>query len=206
MTSPHEDKIRGVPCFESYRRDPDPSLDPSKVIKYVVLLYSQDSVLNSKPMPPLIERRERAAEMAGLNVSDQNVIDNLFDLFSEKIRDLIIDYLIYQNRLVWTERCIIEAQIQENQRIRFKPIQNKTVIKPRKRKKKEDENVEDDEDPTEDDDKYIIEASNKKHELTSHYNTYNDLIQKYDTIIFQDHNSVKDAAVRRRRTLDSMAK
>lgn len=201
------DKIREIPCFEAYRKDPDPSLDPSKVVKYIVLLYSQDSILNRKPMPPLAERRERAVDLSDLKASDQTVIDNLFDLFNEKIRDVIIDYLIYQNRSVWTERCIIEAQIQENQRIRFKPIQNKTITKPGRKKKKEDiPGGEEEDDPTEDDAKYIIEASNKKHALTSHFNTYNDLIQKYDLIIFQDHHSVRDAAVRRRRTLDSMAR
>lgn len=198
-------RIREVPCFEAYRKDPDSSLDPSKVVKYVVLLYSRDSILNRRPMPPLTERREIAAGMSDLDPSNQDVIDNLFDLYSEKIRDLIIDYLIHQNVILWTERCILEAQIQENQRIRLKPVQNKSINKPKRKKKGEEE--EEDEPSLEDDDKYLIEASNKKFALTPHFDKYYELIKKYDLEIFQDHDNVKaSATTRARRTMESMAR
>jgi hypothetical protein len=106
--------------------------------------------------------------------------------------------MISQNNMIWTERCIVEAQIVENQRIRFKPIQNKITIASGKK----------DGDPVEvdSDDKAIIEASVKKKTLTLDFSIYHELLKKYDMEIFQDHENVKDAATKKvRTTIESLA-
>lgn len=196
-----------IKCFLDYRDDPEESLDVNEVVKYVVLLYSKDSILNKKPMPPLDERRSKAAFMAGLDPEDQAVKDIVFDLMGPRLRTLILEYLIYQNQMIWSERCIIETQIQENQRIRFKPIQNKTASVVKKKRKKDEEEDEEPEDNREEDDKYILDASNKKYSLTDHFKKYYALLREYDAEIFGDHDNVKAVASKRkeRTSLENMA-
>jgi hypothetical protein len=201
------DRVSEIKCFADYNKNPESSLDKNSVMKYVILLYSKDSVLNRKPMPPLSERRERAATLSGLDPDDRSVNEMVFDLLSEQIRDLILGYLIQQSQMIWTERCIVEAQIQENQKIRFKPIQNK-VVTPKTRKRKASEGGEEDESSQNsgDDDAYIINASNKKYDLTDHFDKYYELLKKYDSEIFADHENVKEVAMKRERnSLEMMA-
>lgn len=201
------DKLRDIRCFTEYKNAPEKSIDVNSLVKYVVLLYSKDSILNRKPMLQLTERRAKASTLADLNAEDQDVKDLVFGLYSKRIRDLIVDYLIHQNQLLWSERCIIEAQIQENQRIRLKPIQKKTSSKPKSRRKK-DEQEEQEEEPEDQgsDDKYVIESSDKKSSLTDHFTKYYELLKRYDLEIFTDNEDVKEAAGKReRRSLESIA-
>lgn len=200
------ERLSDIRCFTEYRDNPEKSIDVNSLIKYTVLLYSKDSILNRKPMAQLAERRLKAARMADLDAESPKVIDLVFSLYSPKVRDLILDYLIHQNQMLWSERCIIEAQIQENQRIRLKPIQNKAVpAKPRSKPKK-DEEFEEPEQEEGSDDKYILEASNKKSSLTDHFTKYYELIKKYDAEIFGDHETEKEAANKReRKSLESIA-
>lgn len=201
------ERLQEIQCFRDYREDPEKSIDVNALITYVVLLYSKDSILNRKPMPQLAERRHKAALMAELDPTSDPVINLIFDLGSEKIRDLILGYLIHINQLLWAERCIVESQMQENQRIRFRPIQNKKVTTAKKtRKKKDDEEDFDDGDQEELDDNAILAASQKKFTLTEHVVKYMDLIKKYDAEIFTDHENVKESIGRTaRKSLESIA-
>jgi len=201
------DKIlRNGECFLNYERDAEGDLPVKEVMTYVVLLYTKESFLNKKPMEPLKDRRVKAANIAGLSSDSDTVKDKIFDLGSDKIRELILGYLIQQNQMIWMERCIIEAQILENQRIRFKPITNKVVAPVAGKKKKGEEDIDSGGKNIElDDDKYIVEASSKKAILTDHFSKYFDLLKKYDLEIFQDHEDVKAAVKKTRTTIESVA-
>jgi len=195
------------PAFTNYKADQEQSLPLEPLVSYIVLLYSKDSILNKKPMPPLAQRRRMACHEVGLDPNDENVKSLVFDLESEKVREMILDYLISLNEYLWEERTILEAQIQENHKLRLKPIKNKTAQAPKKKKKKEEEDLEDEEDKDrEDDDKYLLEASDKKSKLTDHFEKYYNLLKKYDAEIFGDHENVKESLKQPRKTLEDMAK
>ncbi len=92
-------------------------------IKYILLLYSEDSFLNKKPMRPLEERQLKAAHIAGFEKSDDKyhpqVRHMLFDLTSEQVFEFVFNYLVYQKNYIWSEICALEYQIVENQRLRM---------------------------------------------------------------------------------------
>lgn len=189
-------KLRDIRCFTEYVKDPDPAIDPQKLVAYVVMLYSKDSILSRKPMEDLPNRRLKAARMAGLDSDDSEVIYRVFELgqvtetktrqsadgknytettYHNRISDLIADYLIYQNHYPWANRMAIEAQMDENLRIRLRPI-----------------------DTSIDDDK-IIGASSKKSLLTDHFDKYEEKVKNIDKEIFIDHNDVNDKLTKRKR-------
>ncbi len=195
-----------IKCFLDYQKSPETSLDVDKVVIFVVLLYSKDSILNKKPMPQLKDRKNKAAILAGLNPEQTEVQELVFGLISSSVRDLIIDYVLYQNDPDWEERVVVEAQLDENVRARMKPIQNKTTAPTNKKKKKQEDELLDDEMIEADDPKYLLEAHDRKYKLTDHAERYRAIIKKLDSLIFVDNLDVKTAAVKRqRRTLESMA-
>ncbi len=149
-----------------------------ETIVYIILLYSKDSFLNKKPVEPLPTRIFKSARLAGLNTEDEAIQKAIFELDNESVRDTVVDYLIYQNVSKWSNRCAIEAQMAENLRIRFKPIQNEKA------------------------DKDII----NKHLLTEHYSDYENEVKKLDSDIFLGHDNIRDIAVRRKTSLESLIK
>lgn len=209
----HKDRpfsIRAVAehaAFVNYKADQEQSLPLDSLVSYVILLYSKDSILNKKPMLPLAQRRKAACLEVDLDPNDENVKSLVFDLQSEKVRDMILEYLFSLNEYLWAERNILEIQIQENHKLRMKPIKNKTAQAPKKKKKPVEEEFDlDDDDEREDDDKYLLEASDKKSKLTDHFEKYYALLKKYDAEIFGDHDNVKEAFKKTRKTLEDMAK
>jgi hypothetical protein len=199
--------LREIDCFINYGKDKEQDLPLREVVIYIVILYSKDSFLNKKPMEPLHMRRIKAASYAGLEAESDTVKAALFDLSSDRIRELILGYLIHQNQMIWMERCIIEAQILENQRIRFKPITNKVVapVTNGKRKKGEEDLSGTQTNLELDDDKYIVEASSKKATLTDHFDQYYEKLKKYDLEIFADHENVKEKLKKTRVSIESLA-
>lgn len=149
-----------------------------ETIIYIVLLYSKDSFLNKKPVEHLQNRILKAAKLAGLNPEDEKIQRAIFDLDSEEVRNTVVDYLIEQDDSNWSNRCAIAAQMAENLRIRFKPIEKEKA------------------------DKDII----NKHLLTQHYRDFSNEIKKLDAEIFIGHDKIKDEAVRKRSTLESLIK
>jgi len=195
-------------AFTKYKADPEQSLPTEALVAYVIYLYSKDSPLLTKPIPPLAQRRIMACREMGLDHDDENVKSLVFDLESEKVQDLILGYLFSLNEYLWAERNILEIQIQENHKLRMKPIKNKTAQAPKKKSKKKEEDefdVDLEDDDREDDDKYLLEASDKKSKLTDHFKKYYDLMRQYDLEIFGDHDNVKKASKKRRTTLESLA-
>ena len=149
-----------------------------ETIIYIVLLYSKDSFLNKKPVEHLQNRILKAAKLAGLNPEDEKIQRAIFDLDSEEVRNTVVDYLIEQDDSNWSNRCAIAAQMAENLRIRFKPIEKEKA------------------------DKDII----NKHLLTQHYRDFSNEIKKLDAEIFIGHDKIRDEAVRKRSTLESLIK
>ncbi len=91
--------------FVSYAKEPIKGLPVNQVIGYVVILYSEDSVLKKQPMPPLDQRQSLAAELVGFKTRkghyDKTVVDKLFDLNDEKIFAMSFEYLMFQKSAEW---------------------------------------------------------------------------------------------------------
>ena len=101
-------------------------LDIVKAIRYMVLLYSEDSVLNTRPPMPLEERQIRAVQLAGLKLYDNQPVKSvqmfLIQLDSRAIFEFIFEFLTKQKKFVWQEIITLETQILENQKLRMKPV------------------------------------------------------------------------------------
>lgn len=95
--------------FVEYWEDPTDKLPANKVIAYVILLYSEDSVLNAQPMPILNERQKMAAEMCGFNKLKPEQKELLFDLKDEKIFKMAFEYLVYQKNEDWQYMISVET-------------------------------------------------------------------------------------------------
>ena len=174
-------ELKDIECFLNFSKKSG-GLPVRETIIYVVLLYTKDSFLNKKPIQVLSDRRVKAAKMAGLDPESKLVQEKIFGIESEVLDECIVDYLIQQNSYAWSDRCAIEAQMDENLRIRFKPISSDKG------------------------DKDIIESSTKKFLLTEHFSKYKDTIKKLDMEIFLDHDEKRDIAVRKKTSLESLVK
>lgn len=177
---PQVTDIRSLAEFIVRQKDveQDERVPIRETIIYIVLLYSKDSFLNKKPVEHLQNRILKAAKLAGLDPEDEKIQRAIFDLDSEEVRNTVVDYLIEQDDSNWSNRCAIAAQMAENLRIRFKPIEKEKA------------------------DKDII----NKHLLTQHYRDFSNEIKKLDAEIFIGHDKIRDEAVRKRSTLESLIK
>ena len=101
-------------------------LDVVQVTKFIVLLYSEDSVLNTRPTKALDERQARAAKMAGFipknNRFASKVQINLFDLSDAHIFSFIFEYLTKGKKFLWQDIITLETQMLENQKLRMRPV------------------------------------------------------------------------------------
>lgn len=132
--SPSEDifynipELRDIKSFKDYPGSRAGELNRDHVIRYIILLYSEDSILNKRPMPPLKERKTQAATIAGFPKKGPKkefvvaVKRKLFELDSERIVAMIFDYLIAQKNWTWNEICTIEQMLEEYTKIRLAPI------------------------------------------------------------------------------------
>lgn len=99
----------------------------NKLIKFIVLLYSEDSILNQKPPIEIDERKRRAAYLAGFqrhanNRFSDEVEDAVFALNDENVLTLVLGYLKFQNKILWTEIITTEQQWWENIQLRIKGV------------------------------------------------------------------------------------
>lgn len=176
--------FKEITCFVDFSENKEKRgiLPLRETLLYVYMLYTKDSFLNKKPPDDLSIRKIKAAKLAGLEPDHQIVQNDIFGLNNEAIQDLVCSYLISQGSASWSNRCAIEAQMEENIRIRFKPIESDKG------------------------DKDTIDASTKKYLLTEHFAKYQEQNRRLDREIFIDHEDVKDIAVRKRTTLESLIK
>lgn len=183
-------ELKEIVCFQEFSKI-DSGLPLRETLIYVYLLYTKDSFLNKKPMRVLSDRRIKAAKLAGFDPDSKLVVKSIFAIDTlmpeaakshEILDDLIVKYLIHQSSHEWSDRCSIEAQMEENLRIRFKPIESDKG------------------------DKDIIEASTKKFVLTEQFSKYKETIRKRDLEIFADHADIQKTAVRKKTSLESLVK
>ena len=92
-----------------------------QVTRYIVLLYSEDSVLNVRPPMPLDERQARALELSAIEVNDE-IKTLLVGLGNRPLFEFIFEYLTKQKKFVWQEIITLETQILENQKLRMRPV------------------------------------------------------------------------------------
>jgi len=173
-------ELAGIEAFVKYVQDPESGIPITPLFVYVVLLYSKDSFLNKKPIEDLGRRRAKAASLADLDAESTSVQSEVFELASDKVVDLILGYLIHQNYPTWVERCVIESQMHESQRIRIKSV-------------------------NESKDTDLMRAFERKAILTRHYEEWHNILKKYDAEIFADHEQLQAHAQRKRMTIESIA-
>jgi hypothetical protein len=172
-------EIGQMECFRQYMQDAEGSIPLTPLFIYVIYLYTLDSPINKRPILDLKIRKVRAAEIAGLDVENKVVQEMVFGLGSEKVRNLIHEYLTSQQSILWTERCTLETQIEESQRIRLKPISSEG-------------------------DKDALDAFNKKSAATKNFTEWYQNLKKIDAEIFaNDHTEVRDSVKKKRVTLES---
>jgi hypothetical protein len=167
-------ELRQIEAFSKYMQDPEGSIPITPLFVYVVLLYSRDSFLFRPPLDELRKRKIKAATLAGLNIENETIKEAVVELMSEKVVDLILGYLIYQASFEFTELCVIEAQIEESQRVRMRGFGAEK-------------------------DKDLVQAVEKKAVLTTAASNWYDLKKKYEKIIFADHSDIKEKSKRKQR-------
>lgn len=94
--------------YVDYMEKPIKGLPFRETFAYIFLLYSNDSILNKEPMPPLYERQSTAATMVGFKKNKEGefskeVDEMLFHLSEQKLVDLVFHFLIYQGDKEWHE-------------------------------------------------------------------------------------------------------
>jgi hypothetical protein len=116
-----------IPLIESLT---DLGLDVYASMRYIVLLYSEDSLLNVRPPIPLEERQIRALDMAGFKLNDgrpsEEVSLYLMTLQDRRVFEFIFEYLARQKKFVWQEIITLETRIMENQMLRLRPVDEKS--------------------------------------------------------------------------------
>jgi hypothetical protein len=119
--------LKRLDSFVEYPGSPGGELNQDKVIKYVVLLYSEDSILNKRPAIDLPDRKLMAAEYAGFERNkngefEVDVVEKLFNLNSFETLRMIHEFLIFQKKHLWTEICTLEQEYDEFIRLRLEPV------------------------------------------------------------------------------------
>lgn len=91
----------------------------TKLIKYIVLVYDKESpfIQRFKSLP---ERKKQAAVTAGFDPKDP-IIDVLQDVSSDDICSMIIDFVVYQNDLIWSMLISNEQTFYEYQNTLMSP-------------------------------------------------------------------------------------
>jgi hypothetical protein len=102
-----------------------------RAINYMVWLYSEDTILNTKPVEPLVDRKYKALDLAGFKMDQRTndysdrIKEELFDLLDEPFVDMVLRYLIFQKNDLWTEIVVTSEQHHEVTRLRLQPVSGK---------------------------------------------------------------------------------
>lgn len=144
-----------------------------KAFRYIILLYSKDSILNDRVPEPLDVRKVKAADLAGFkrNPDGQHgktVRNQLFNLKDSKIVEMVTEYMIYQDNLTWSEIIAAEQSYWEYFKIRMKSV-----------------DAEKDAD--------IIKASKDKETLRMHAKEIKKDLEKLYKEFYSDHTDVQEA-------------
>jgi hypothetical protein len=102
-----------------------------RAVNFMVWLYSDDTVLNTKPIEPLRDRKYKALDFAGFKMNpetndyDEQIMDELFNLLDMDFVDMVLKYLIWQKNDLWTEIVVSSEQHHEVTRLRLQPVTGK---------------------------------------------------------------------------------
>lgn len=136
----------------------------SKVVKYIVFMYSKETGLIPEFPSELKARKEAAAIDAGferdLVGAFPQDIQEIMDIQNKDVTAAILAYLKHQSHMVWMEIQVTEQELFDFQKLRFMTID--TGTKKLKKKKGEEVEVNDLNSPSEKD---IYDAARKKDEL-----------------------------------------
>lgn len=130
-------ELSEIHSFKNYRGSLGGGIDRNKTIKYIILMYSHDSIFIKKPPLTLEERQLRSAALAGFEQKktsgefEDAVVEKLFYLQDEEILAMIVEYLYYQKKALFTEIVTCEHELLEFTRLRMKPVDNVVVKKGR---------------------------------------------------------------------------
>lgn len=146
-------------------------LNRNKLISYIVLVYSHDSFLhqNHKYKFETFDRRLIiAADLVGFerqasrkNVFKNQIQERLFKLEDDEFIKMVLEYLRFQSKAEWSEWCILQHELMENNHIRLAPIK-------------------------EDKDKDQIAAQEKKAKFREQSEKIREAIKNYEMKIFGD--------------------
>jgi len=112
-----------------YMEKPLQRLPFRETFAYIFLLYSNDSILNKEPMPPLHERQAQAADLVGFRKTKGGdfsieVQDILFNLNHQILVDLVFHFLIYQGDKEWHEIVTSEKLRQSYLKNLLSPVEH----------------------------------------------------------------------------------
>lgn len=118
-------EIEAIKAFSNLGDGPDNQIWRNKAIRYMIWLYSVDTMLNTKPVEPLKDRKLKAAHLAGFRIDDETnrfnnkVILDLMDLADQEFQEAVVQYLIHQKNELFSEIITCEEQHHETMRLRF---------------------------------------------------------------------------------------
>ena len=179
--------LKMIKSFPLYSEESSYGLKRDLVIRYIILLYSEDSILSKKPLAPLEERKFRALDLAGFERSSLNgdyhedIVESLLLLNDDIVVDMVMDYLQYLHNDIWTEINIISQELEEYRRIRMSPVSAEH-------------------------DKDLIVAIEKKDKLRLSSETMVKQLKEYQDIFYGDNLDLKAKSKKKRKTLESRAK
>ena len=102
----------------------------NRALRYMIWLYSKDSILNTKPQEALRDRKYKALDMAGFQVNNaskkypEKIIKDLVELRSVKFLRAVLAFLREkQKNELWFEIIATEEQHFEAIRLRMAPVE-----------------------------------------------------------------------------------
>lgn len=179
--------IKNIKAFVKFLENKNKSDFRNKVVAYIVLLYSQDSILNKPSQLSLRDRKFQAAEYVEFpkgKTGDftQMVIDDVFDLKDQDVVECVLDYLQYQNSQLWTLICTHEALFDQYTASMFKNIEIK------------------------DDPKKEGDAMVKKKEMRKEMSEIHQDLKTLYKEFFKDHKDVKEHEYTRMKSIEDRAR
>lgn len=179
-------ELKDIKGIANYLSTPDRDGYRNKVVIYIILLYSQDSILNKLTQLSLRERKMKAAEYAELPKDKKGeftrrVSKDIFELNGDGVVECIFDYLKYQNNYLWTLICTNEALLDQYTYSMFKTIEM-------------------------DDAKKENEALVKKRDMRKEMREITQDLKEFYKEFYKDHKDVKDHEVTKKRSIEERAR
>jgi hypothetical protein len=148
-----------------------PSQSWHRIVKYILLLYSKDTVLLDDHPDNLKQRKDAAAEMVGYTRSSTGEwpidIKSVMEIKHKMAVEAILCFLRHQKSVIWREISITEEELYNFQMLRFNPIEmgKQKVKKKRGEPGEEDTGDVDEVTMMKERQKEIYEAASKKDDL-----------------------------------------